>query len=96
MYLRDRVPGAGRPLRGTVFWAVVVLGVGKASAIEDKKKAKSSRAMLEDILNVCKDRLIGEDGYAVLPPVLSKNSREWLLRHPMMINWNRNGSTEQG
>jgi hypothetical protein len=60
MYLRDRAPGAGRPLRGTVFWAVAVLGVGTASAIEDIKKAKSSRAMLEDILDVCKGRLMGE------------------------------------
>jgi hypothetical protein len=61
MYLRVRAPGAGRPLRGTVFWfEVVVLGAGKANPMVLKKKAKSSRAMLEDILNVGKGRLIGE------------------------------------
>ena len=115
MYLRVRAPGAGRPLRGTVFWAEVVLGVGMAIAIADKKKAKSSRAMLEDILNMRRIRSIGEKsrqpGYrgavilmqdqerqkpmnAVLPPIDQEQSR-LLLRYPKMINWNRNGSTEQ-
>jgi hypothetical protein len=69
MYLRDRAPGAGRPLRGTVFRFEVVLGAGKANAIVDKKKAKSSRAMLEDISNMSKDQSMGEKRYAVLPPV---------------------------
>jgi hypothetical protein len=52
-----------------VFRFEVVLGAGKANAIVDKKKAKSSRAMLEDISNMSKDQSMGEKRYAVLPPV---------------------------